>query len=135
MPQAKKRKKKRGNVGQEIFEQVEKLVADQKIPRLTAFKQLSQKTGRQVGTVAANYYRVARKKGAKLRRRRKARVGRPPGVRRTAGRGRKRAPTSSRVGRLLQDLIALVRRQEAELERLVRENERLAEIRKLLGGK
>jgi hypothetical protein len=65
MPQTKKKtKKKRGNIGREIFEQVEKLVADQKIPRLTAFKQLSQKTGRRVGTVAANYYRVARKSGS-----------------------------------------------------------------------
>jgi hypothetical protein len=134
MPQAKSKKRKRGNIGQEIFAQVEKLVADQKIPRLTAFKQLSQKTGRRVGTVAANYYRVARKSGAKLRRRKAARVGRPAAARRTARRGRMRA-AGGRVGQLLQDLITLVRHQEAEVERLLRENKRLAEIRRLLGGK
>lgn len=132
MPQ--KRKKKRGNIGKEIFEQVEKLVSEQKIPRLTAFKQLSQKTGRRVGTVAANYYRVARKSGAKLRRRKTGRVGRPAAAaRRAVRRGRRSA--STRVGQLLQDLIALVRNQEAELERLVRENKRLGEIRRLLGGR
>jgi hypothetical protein len=132
MPQSK-RKKKRGNIGKEIFEQVEKLVADQKIPRLAAFKQLSQKTGRRVGTVAANYYRVARKSGAKLRRRKTGRVGRPAAAKRGGGRGRRSA--STRVGQLLQDLITLVRNQEAELERLVRENKRLGEIRRLLGGR
>jgi hypothetical protein len=132
MPQAK-RKKKRGNIGKEIFAQVEKMVADQKIPRLTAFKQLSQKTGRRVGTVAANYYRVARKSGAKLRRRRTGRVGRPAAARRAVRRGRRSAGT--RVGQLLRDLIPLVRHQEAELERLVRENKRLGEIRRLLGGR
>jgi hypothetical protein len=132
MPQ--KRKKKRGNIGKEIFDQVEKLVAEQKIPRLTAFKQLSQKTGRRVGTVAANYYRVARKSGAKLRRRKTGRVGRPAAAARRGGR-RGRSTASTRVGQLLQDLITLVRNQEAELERLVRENKRLGEIRKLLGGK
>ena len=132
MPQSK-RKKKRGNIGTEIFEQVEKLVADQKIPRLTAFKQLSQKTGRRVGTVAANYYRVARKSGAKLRRRKTGRVGRPAAAGRVGVRGRRSA--STRVGQLLQDLITLVRNQEAELERLLRENKRLGEIRRLLGGR
>jgi hypothetical protein len=135
MPQAKRKKKNRGNIGQEIFAQVEKLVAEQEIPRLTAFKQLSQKTGRRVGTVAANYYRVARKSGAKLRRRKTRKLGRPAAaVQRTAGRGRKRS-VGGRVGQLMQDLVTLVRRQEAELERLLKENARLAEIRKLLGGK
>jgi hypothetical protein len=135
MPQSKKKKRrKRGNIGQQIFEQVEKLVADQKIPRLTAFKQLSKKTGRRVGTVAANYYRVARKSGAKLRRRVTGRVGRPPAARRGAVRGR-RGSAGARVGQLLQDLVTVVRNQEAELERLIRENKRLAEIRKLLVGR
>jgi hypothetical protein len=135
MPRTKKKtKKKRGNIGQEIFDQVEKLVAEQKIPRLTAFKQLSQKTGRRVGTVAANYYRVARKSGAKLRRRKTGRVGRPAAARRGAQRGR-RGAAGGRVGQLLQDLITLVRNQEAEVERLVRENRRLAEIRRLLVGR
>jgi hypothetical protein len=102
---------------------------------LTAFKQLSQKTGRRVGTVAANYYRVARKSGAKLRRRKTGRVGRPPAAARRVGRRGKGGLTGGRVGQLLQDLVTLVRNQEAELERLVRENKRLAEIRKLLVGR
>src|SRR5688572_840706 len=56
----------RGNVGNEIFDQVEKLMAEEGLSRTNAFQRLSETTGRRAGTVAANYYRVARQRGAEL---------------------------------------------------------------------
>jgi hypothetical protein len=129
----KQQRKKRGGIGREIFAQVERLVAEQEIPRLTAFKQLSAKTGRRVGTVAANYYRVARQQGGKLRRRKRA-AGRPRAARATtAARGRK-AARGGRLTQLLRELEQIVRSQQAELERLHKENARLGQIRRLIGA-
>lgn len=51
----------RGSIGNEIFEQVEKIVAEEGLTRTQAFQKLSEQTGRRAGTVAANYYRVARR--------------------------------------------------------------------------
>src|SRR3954471_16225062 len=88
-----------GVIGEQIYDQVEKLVADGK-NRTQAFAEISKESGRQAGTVAANYYRVARKRaGGSLRKpkapERKpraasaAKVGRPRGssTRRAAGSG------------------------------------------------
>ena len=50
-----------GEIGEQIFEQVEKLVAGG-MNRTEAFAKISSDTGRRAGTVAANYYRVARKR-------------------------------------------------------------------------
>ena len=56
-----------GEVGEQIFEQVEKLVAGG-MNRTEAFAKISADSGRRAGTVAANYYRVARKRaGGSLR--------------------------------------------------------------------
>ena len=54
----------RGRIGVEIFEEVEKIVAAEGITRSEAFQRLSEQTGRRAGTVAANYYRIARQRGA-----------------------------------------------------------------------
>ncbi len=118
------RKKKRGSVGAEIFEQIEKIVADQKVSRSAAFRRLGEKTGRQPGTVAANYYRVARKRGAKVRKR--------AGRRGAAGAGQ------TAIGRALAALeqaAALLRQHAAEVVALRQENARLGQIRKLVGRK
>ncbi|OFV87683.1 MAG: hypothetical protein A3J75_03020 [Acidobacteria bacterium RBG_16_68_9] len=120
----------RGRIGKEIFAQVEQLVGEQKMTRTAAFQRISEKTGRRAGTVAANYYRVARQRGAKLAPRRR-RVGRPPGTRQGAA-GRRGERTLTRVLPALRELTALLRRQESELTRLRRENDRLAEIRRLI---
>ena len=56
----------RGNIGNEIFEQVEKIIQEEGLSRTNAFQRLSEMTGRRAGTVAANYYRVARQRGATL---------------------------------------------------------------------
>jgi hypothetical protein len=52
-----------GEIGEQIFEQVEKLVSEEGLKRQEAFQRISQESGRRAGTVAANYYRVARKRG------------------------------------------------------------------------
>jgi hypothetical protein len=63
---------KDGSVGQETFEQVEALLEQSK-SKTEAFAQIASDTGRNAGTVSANYYRVARASGAvKPRRRRRA---------------------------------------------------------------
>jgi hypothetical protein len=52
-----------GSVGKETFEQVEALVKQGK-SKTEAFAQIASDTGRNTGTVSANYYRVARANGA-----------------------------------------------------------------------
>jgi hypothetical protein len=109
----------RGNVGNEIFDQVEKLVAGEGLTRTQAFQRLSETTGRRAGTVAANYYRVARQRGAPLQPRKRRAKGRRP-----AGRGRRAAPRDgadaalARASDALKELTAIVRSQEKELASL-----------------
>src|SRR5262245_27532937 len=71
----RKKRARRGSIGAEIFEQIEKMVSDLKIGRTEAFRRLAAKSGRQQGTVAANYYRIARQRGAKLAPRRRRGIG------------------------------------------------------------
>ena len=121
---SKKVVSKHGSIGKQIFEQVEQLTANG-MKKLPAFKQISESTGRAVGTVAANYYRIARKKGAPLRARRRG-PGRPPG--RLPG----TAKASSRIAAALEALVSAMKAQEEELTRLRRENARFAQVRRLL---
>lgn len=123
MAAAKKARAKRGAVGSEIFAQVEKLVATEKIGRTEAFRRLAKSTGRQAGTVAANYYRVARQRGAQLAPRRR---------RGGAGRGGSAQAALQRVSAALSEVGTMVRKLEEEIASLRRENERMAAIRKLV---
>ena len=116
----------RGSVGNEIFERVEQLVNNENMRRTDAFKQISSETGRREGTVAANYYRVARQRGAEL----------APRVRRG---GSKR--TSDSVDAALQRaldaveaLATVARAQEDELEALRGQSEQLDRLRRMLNG-
>lgn len=120
---AKKRQAKRGSVGPEIFAQIEKMVATEKIGRTEAFKRLAQKTGRQQGTVAANYYRVARAKGAKLAPRRRRLVG---------GRGASAHGVIQRAAAALEEVSTVIRKLEEQIAQLRRENQRVAVIRRLV---
>jgi len=120
----------RGHIGAEIYDQVERLLAQEKITRTEAFKRLSDETGRRPGTVAANYYRVARQRGATLAPRRRGG---------TRGRGRGRAAAGGdvqgalrRAQAALDELSAVVRSQGQEMARLRSENESYAEIRRLM---
>ena len=112
-----------GSISSGIYDTVEKLVADGKMSRAAAFRQVAKQSGRKEGTVAVNYYYAAKKRGAKLRKR----------VRRKVASGRA-VGAPSRVLTVLASLEQLIRAQAAELETLRRENGRFAEIRKLITG-
>jgi hypothetical protein len=125
-----------GVIGEQIFEQVEKLVKGG-MSRTDAFKKISADSGRREGTVAANYYRVARKRaGGSLRPRRRA--GRRAATTTTRSR---RAPAASSGGgdidaltralvQNVQDLAAAMNAQAAEVKDL---RSRLEQARSLLG--
>jgi hypothetical protein len=117
----KAKRGKRGSIGAEIFEQVEKLVADQEVGRTEAFRRLAAKTGRQQGTVAANYYRIARQRGAKLAPRRRRGFG-----------GAGASTVLKRALAALEDVSGLFRKLEDEIADLRKENQRLAAIRRLV---
>jgi hypothetical protein len=92
-----------GVIGEQIFEQVEKLVKGG-MSRTDAFKKISSDSGRREGTVAANYYRVARKRaGGPLRPRRRG------GGRRAAGTATTRARRASSSSSSNADIDALTR--------------------------
>jgi hypothetical protein len=124
-----KRRGRPGRVGNEIFEQVQNLIADQKMTRTGAFKRIADKSGRNEGTVAANYYRVARQRGVKLQKRRRRGAGAMPGLRGAARRGPR---TAGRAVSGVRERTDLIRQHGKEIERLQRENQRFAEIRRLL---
>jgi hypothetical protein len=118
-----KGKRPDGSISSGIYDTVEKLTADGKMTRTAAFRRIAKESGRKEGTVAVNYYYMARKRGAKLRRR-----GRPKTVASARRNGK-----PSKIGSALKSLTELIRAQETELAGLRRENERFAEIKKLMG--
>ena len=123
-----------GEVGEQIYDQVEKLVADG-MNRTEAFAKISADSGRRAGTVAANYYRVARKRaGGSLRPR--AKRGRP--ARRTAATGStsRRGRTSTRAASSDIDSLAnaLVRDVQALANAIKAQADEVAEMRKKLDG-
>jgi hypothetical protein len=126
-----------GVIGEQIFEQVEKLVKGG-MSRTDAFKKISADSGRREGTVAANYYRVARKRaGGSLRPRRRS--GRRAST--TTTRTRRTTAASTDGGgdidaltralvQNVQDLAAAMNAQAAEVKDL---RSRLDRVRNLLG--
>ncbi len=111
----------RGAIGQQIFQQVEQLTAGGAMNRLAAFKQISESSGRALGTVAANYYRLARQKGAPLRARKR---GRPPG---SAG-----GSATARATAALQVIVSALRAQEQELRKLRSDHAAFEKLRQML---
>ena len=131
----------RGSVGNEIFDQVEKLMADEGLSRTQAFQRLSEMTGRRAGTVAANYYRVARQRGAALQPRapRGSRSGGGGGgaAKKSPGRRSSRASGDveaalQRATASIQELANLVRNQERELDDLREQTKVLEQLRTLV---
>jgi hypothetical protein len=126
-----------GVIGEQIFEQVEKLVKGG-MNRTDAFKKISADSGRREGTVAANYYRVARKRaGGSLRPRRRG-----AGARRTtaATRTRRTAASSGSSGdidaltrSLVQNVRALAAAMNAQAAEVKDLKSRLERARNLLG--
>ena len=134
-----------GEIGETIYADVEKLVADG-MNRTQAFAKISEESGRQAGTVAANYYRVARKRaGGSLRATKptvqaRAKAAAPakaaPKAKRTP---RRRAATTSAADvsaltadlvRSIESLAAAINDQDRELREL---RSRLDGARTLLG--
>ncbi len=114
----------RTTIGDEIFEQVEKLVEGQGMRRTDAFKKISADTGRREGTVAANYYRVARKKGATLQ----------PRTRRSGGSSDSVDAALERALASVKELANLARAQEDELNALREQSAQLEKLRKMLNN-
>jgi hypothetical protein len=126
-----------GVIGQQIFDQVEKLVKGGAMTRSDAFKQISSETGRREGTVAANYYRVARQRaGGPLRPRRRGRARAAPSTRARRTATTRAAGASGDVDALTRSLVenvqalaAAMNAQAAEVKEL---RSRLDGVRKLL---
>jgi hypothetical protein len=134
----------RGTIGRQTYERVRELLADGTLTTRAAFEQVSQETGRSVGTVQTAYYRVARALPGGGGVKQRPRSGRQPSTAatRTTGRGRGAARRdSSDVDALVKDLLravdALVSRVR-ELESGQRElrdyARRYQEIQRIAGG-
>ena len=124
-----------GVIGEQIFQQVEKLEKGG-MSRTDAFKKISADSGRREGTVAANYYRIARKRaGGSLRPRRKA------GTRRAAATTRTRRATTSAgssdidalTRALVQNVQALAAAMNTQADEVKDLKSRLERARSLLG--
>jgi hypothetical protein len=104
--------------------------------RTDAFKKISADSGRREGTVAANYYRIARKRaGGSLRPRRKAATRRAAATTRT-----RRATTSAGSSdidaltrALVQNVQALAAAMNAQADEVKDLKSRLERARSLLG--
>lgn len=113
----------RGRIGNEIFDQVERLVSEGGLSRTQAFQRVSEDTGRRAGTVAANYYRVARQRGATLQPRT------PRGPRSSTG---KVESALARAQQALGDLAEAVREQQEEIAELRTQGDQLERLRALV---
>ncbi|MBX3024668.1 hypothetical protein KF840_07145 [bacterium] len=111
---------KRGQKGEQIFAEVERLTAGGAMKRLAAFEEIAKRISGQPGTVAANYYRIARTRGAVLQRR---------GPRRSGGSAN---AALAALGDALKRIEAVFGEQQRELERLRKENRRIESLRRLL---
>ncbi|MGN6379152.1 MAG: hypothetical protein ACTHNU_09395 [Gaiellales bacterium] len=129
-----------GVIGEQIYDEVEKLVGTG-LTRTQAFAQISSESGRRAGTVAANYYRVARKRGTTStgsRRGRRRRTTTATTARRTTTRRRASASTASAsdvdalAGRLVTDVQALAAALNAKSAEVREMRDRLDRVKSLL---
>jgi len=110
----------RGNIGEQIYARVNDIVGTEGITRTQAFQQVAEERGSRAGTVAANYYRIARNKdGANVR----------PRTRKPAAAAASDTDAViKRATEAINELAGLVRSQRRELDRL---SEKVAQIDKL----
>lgn len=113
---------RRGNVGEQIFTEVEHLTAGGAMERTAAIARVAERIGSNPGTVAANYYRIARQRGVALRPRR------PRGS--TAGKGR--GAVSARLAAAIRAVDVALRSQAQELDALRKGHARFEKLRRLL---
>jgi hypothetical protein len=127
-----------GSVGRDTFEQVEALLRQGK-NKSEAFKQIAGETGRNTGTVSANYYRVARASGAvkpQQRRAKAAPASGPRGRQRAAqsvsrGGGARTGNGGGSVDQIVGQLVASV---QALTEAIQAQDAEVAELRRRLDG-
>jgi hypothetical protein len=130
-----------GEIGEQIFDQVEKLVAGG-MNRTEAFAKISADSGRRAGTVAANYYRVARKRaGGSLRKgragARRVTTAKAPAAASSAARrgGRRAGRAVSSSASEIDDLTrALVQNVQALGEAVKSQAGEVSDLRKRLDG-
>ena len=118
----------RGGIADAIFAEVEQMTAGGAMSKSDAFAAISTRTGRRAGTVAANYYRIARKRGVPL----EPRVRRGPG--RSTGRTNQTMtgdaePVLRRLEEAVAELATLVRDQQGEITRLREQSEQFEKLR------
>lgn len=120
-----------GQVGQQTYEHVRKLVAEKGLAVGKAFEEVAKATGRKAGTIAVTYYRLARKQLAPVGKRR----GRPPGSGKAPsakGRATTASKVMSRVTAAMKELEDVVTHQAREIARLTTESKLSERIRKAL---
>jgi hypothetical protein len=127
-----------GEIGEQIYNQVEQLVSTG-MNRTEAFARISQESGRRAGTVAANYYRVARKRaGGSLRARRPRAAARGRAAAATAAptrrRGRRPAAAAAAGGDIDRIAADLVSNVEALAKVVKDQSKELSELRSRLDG-
>ena len=122
---------KRGGIAEGIFDEVERMTAGGAMTRSDAFETISTRTGRRAGTVAANYYRIARKRGTVAPRAKRG-TGRPAGAGTTAAGDA--AAIIARLESATKDLTDLLRAQEAELARLREQSAQFEKLREWMAA-
>ena len=130
-----------GSKGREAFAEITKMTATGKMTRQAAFVTYASRISSQPGTVAANFYRVARAEGAvQPRGSRKTaetsqttpkRRGRPPNARTDGTNGT--GDVAQIVAQLVTDVQALAGAVKAESEANVELRRRLDSLRSALG--
>jgi methyl-accepting chemotaxis protein len=126
-----------GSIGKETFDQVEALLKQGR-SKTEAFAQIASDSGKNAGTVAANYYRVARANGSVKPRRRRRKATTP--ARATTATASRRARQSSNgngeIDRLTADLVsnvqALAKAMQAQSQEVSDLRQRLDGVRSLL---
>jgi hypothetical protein len=121
----------RGGIAEAIFAEVEQMTAGGAMSKSDAFEAISARTGRRAGTVAANYYRIARKRGVALEPRVRRGPGRPTGSGRGPGGGDAEA-IIARLEGAVKDLATLLRSQDAELTRLREQADQFDQLKALI---
>ncbi len=120
----------RGGIADAIFAEVEQMTASGAMSKSDAFETIATRTGRRPGTVMANYYRIARKRGTALAPRTRRGPGRP-----TSAGARAVGDAEAVIGRLedaVKDLAGLLRTQEAELARLRERADQFDELKAII---
>jgi len=118
---APKTKVRTRGIGVQIFDEVEQLTANSAMKRSGAIAQIAERIGSSPGTVAANYYRIARQRGVPLRPRRSS------NGRRALGKD-----VSKTLATALRAIEAALRAQEEELAMLRDETRRFEKLRRIL---